>query len=210
MKSILMLVFLMNFGVNAVAITNDLEAVSKQIAAVKESVGAQFIANFPEPAPYGLLAINPTFQELIPLVQSTWQEALNNLSKVAPDRESKLVLLHALLYLPPNEYLKCLNHLLDLYQEGQITRDEYLCLYLMSPREENKWFLSYNAKDPRMQKLFAKMRIIFADDDVIQRVIDLRNSRKVRFRDGMLRRENPALAKRKIPYLEDESPKGEK
>ena len=201
MKKTVMLGFLVMICAYAEAATNRLEDISKQIALVKESVGTRFIANFPEPEPYGLIVFNHEFQKLIPMVQASWHEALVNLTNTASDRESRLVLLHALLFLPPEDYLECLNQLLDLCQDGQVSKEEYLCLYMPSPREENGWFLSYNAKDPRVLKLFGRIKKVYEDNEGVQEFVKYYISGRAKFRDRILRFQNRGLRNRTVPLL---------
>lgn len=205
MKMIAMLSVIAMICARAEADTNNLEEVAKQIALVRESVGSQVINSFPEYEPYGLIVFNPECQKLIPMVQTSWKEALNHLPEVAPDRESRLVLLHALLFLPPNDYLQCINRLLDLYEEGKITKDEYIYLYISPPRDENEWFLAYNAKDPRVLKLLMRMKAAFPESVLVPGAVDQYINGKAKFRDRILRFQNRGLRNRTVPLLENET-----
>lgn len=205
MKIKVILIVLVMVCAIAEAATNSLEGTARQIALIKESVGARIIANFPEPNPFGQIENSPEFQKFIPIVPSVWQEALDHLSEVAPDRESRLVLLHALVFLPPNEYLKCLNRLLDLYEEGKITEDEYIYLFISPSRDVNEWFLAYNAKDPRVLKLLLRMKAAFPDSVLVPGAVDQYITGKAKFRDQILRFQNRGLRNRTVPILEPEA-----
>jgi len=185
--------------------TNDISDISALISSVKETVGVETIAAFPDPAPiYPHSAMNHDFEKLSDLSKGQWQEALENLTTVAPDRESRIIFLHSLLYLPPREYLKCLSRLLDLYVQEQIPQEEFINIFIFSPRDENRWFLSYNAEDPQMQIFLSRARAAFSDNSDILHLLDNIASGKTRSRDERLRTEKPNMTKRTIPSLSKE------
>lgn len=175
------------------------------VASVVNTIGENAINAFPDPAPIlGLLETNPDFLKLQDSVEKTWRASISGLATNSLDRASRLVLLHSYLYLPPESYMRCLEQVLDLYQQGRIKHDEMVHIFIVSPRAENRWFLSYNANKPQMAKFLERTRFVFRHDPQMVKMIDFIVEGKARIRDERLRGENPSLSKRMVPNLPDE------
>lgn len=174
------------------------------ISTIVETVGTNGINSFPDPAPIlGLLETSAGFSQLAARASSTWHQSIENISVVAPDRASRLVLLHSFLYLPPQEYVTCLNRVLDLFEKQQLSRDEVVYIFVIPPRDENRWFLSFNSDEPQVRKLLDRVRTTFMSDKDIVSLVDLISSGKARTRDERLRTEQPSAAKRKVPKMSE-------
>ncbi len=174
------------------------------IAAVVQGLGEKAINAFPDPAPIlGLLETNPNFRALSAASDATWEQTFPDLSDGSLDRASRLVLLHSYLYLSPKEYAKCLDRVLALYGQDKLSQEELFNIFLYSPRDENRWFLSYNADDSRVRKFLNELRVAFSNNADILRMVDRITSGKARTRDERLRAENPGASKRQIPTLDD-------
>ena len=173
MKNRVIILFLLSMVTNVMANTNiNLDAVSNLIITVKQTVGVEIIKGFPDPAPiYGHLEMNKDFQRLADLTVTNWRAAIDNISSIASDRESRIVLLHSFLMLPPKEYQECLLEVLDLYKNKKIERDEFVHIFLMPPRDENRWLLSFNHKNSKVAKFLEELRTTFKDDAGIQGVV---------------------------------------
>ena len=148
-----------------------------------------------------LYAISPEFRRLAAMLTNTWQQSLDNIETLAPDAQSRLILLGALLFLPPEEYVKCLDHLLDLYQQKRIPRDEFLYVFWLPPRIENAWFLSFNYTHPQVIAFLKRARATFKDDKDMVSFTDFILSGHAKSRDQWQRRDDPALSEREVPLL---------
>ncbi|HOW98023.1 MAG TPA: hypothetical protein P5567_14855 [Kiritimatiellia bacterium] len=175
------------------------------IAAVVQGLGEKAINAFPDPSPIlWLLETNPDFRALCAASDSTWQQTFSALVDSSLDRASRLVLLHSYLYLSPKEYANCLDRVLALHMQGILPQEELLNIFLFPPRDENRWFLSYNADDPRVKKFLGEVRVAFANNTDVLHMIDIITSGKARARDERLRSGKSSAFKRQIPSLAGE------
>ena len=130
-----------------------------------------------------LYGMSPEFRRLAMVLTNSWEQSLANESAIAPDSLSRVILLNALLFLPPDEYLKRLNRVLDLYLDGKIPRDEFLYLFWFPPRYENGWFLSFNYANPKVVAFLKRVRIAFKEDKGIVSSADFILSGRAKSRD---------------------------
>ena len=184
---------------------NKAESNQVLIASVVEKLGQQAINAFPDPSPIlGLLETSRDFLTLSAGGQEMWNQSISSLATNSMDRASRLVLLHSFLYLPPKEYMNCLERVLDLVETGRIQRDEFLYIFLIPPRDESRWFLSYNADKPRMGKYLDRVKMVMKNDSEVLRIVALIAEGKARARDERLRNERGGSSKQAVPRLPDD------
>lgn len=189
-------------GAAACPANQELAANAFLIATVTNKVGATVSNMFMESESIlGILETLPDFKRLAEMSRTDWNLTLERLSVVAPDRTSRLVLFHSYLFLPPKQYMECLERLADKLQSGKLNQDEFVFIFLLSPREECHWFLSYNAENPRVVKLLAKLRTNLANNANWVSTIDFIRTGKAKVRDELLRNEHPTRPKKNIPLL---------
>lgn len=175
------------------------------VASVIRELGEKAINAFPDPSPIlDLLETSADFAKLSVRAESTWNQTIAGWTVHPPDRASRLVLLHSYLYLSPKEYMGCLERLLDLFESGGIQRDELVYIFLIPPRDENRWFLSYNTDKPRMRKFLARVRAASSRDVDVVHAIDFITGGKARVRDDLIRLEKVGSSKLKPPLLLDD------
>lgn len=179
---------------------NGLDETKRLLGAINANIKQQPIPNFPDAEIYGNLELMPEFKQLVILSSSNWQAALSNLLMVAPNRESKVILLHSFAELSPSDYLVCANKTLDLLTEKKVGTDEFLYIILMSPNQK-KWFWSYNYENPEVIQFLNRVKSVFASDKNIPSLVDFILSGKAKKRDEILRKENPYYAKQPISLL---------
>lgn len=189
---------------DCLAATNALTpaAISNEIRTVIMDVGTN-VSFSVDPAPVcGLLEMSAKFSALATNMGVNWRTALDSFHDVAPENNSRMVLLHSLLFLPPEDYAECLNHVLDLYKTGEITRDEFVHVFLVPPRSENQYFLSYNHKHPTVNKFLLNCRNAFSNDTVLCKLLDWTLSGEARKRDEYLQKKDKRDPS-KIPLLQN-------
>ncbi len=175
------------------------------VTSVIQTLGEKAINAFPDPSPIlGLLETSLDFARLCEGAEKTWKESISSFATNSLNRASRLVLLHSYLYLSPKVYMRCLEQVLDLFQQGRIQRDELVYIFLIPPREENRWFLSYNADKSPMVKFLQWVRAAFEHDTQMKHLIGFIIEGKARIRDELLRSEKVSLSKRNVPYLSED------
>jgi len=132
----------------------------------------------------------PTFKELVSYTTANWESIVDNWGGIAVDENTRLIQLHALLFLPPEDYLNCLKRVLKLYEQGDVDRHEMFML-LFSAENEKRWFLSSNYNDPMVMELFDELSRVFSKDQQITETIKFYKSGKAKKRDEFVRNEKP-------------------
>jgi len=121
----------------------------------------------------------PTFKELVSYTTANWESIVDNWGGIAVDENTRLIQLHALLFLPPEDYLNCLKRVLKLYEQGDVDRHEMFML-LFSAENEKRWFLSSNYNDPMVMELFDELSRVFSKDQQITETIKFYKSGKAK------------------------------
>ena len=179
---------------------NTIEKMQELIRTISAKEGAAIATQFPEAEVVGLLETMPEYKELATLSASNWRDALSSLSTVAPDKQSRVILLHSFESLSPESYLAFADKSLDLVAVKQIEKNEFLNIVLMSPTKK-RWFLSYNYQNPGVINFLNRVRSQFASEPNIPALADFILSGKARTRDEILRKENRYFAAQSIDLL---------
>lgn len=179
---------------------NDLNKMQQLIKAINAKEGGTIATQFPDAEVVGILETMPEYKGLTALSSADWRWALNSLSTVAPDRTSRVILLHSFENLSSEDYLSFADQSLDLMAAKQIGKDEFLNIVLMSPTKK-RWFLSYNYQNPGVINFLNRVRSQFAKDPNIPSLVDFILSGKARERDEILRKENRYFAGQTVDLL---------
>ena len=144
----------------------------------------------------------PTFKKLVSLTTANWESIVTNWGVVAVDENTRLIQLHALLFLPPEDYLKCLKSVLQLYERGLVNRHE-VSMLLFSAENDKRFFLSSNFTDPKVIELLDEVARVFSNDQQITETIKFYKSGRAKKRDDFVRHEKPQgyYAKDPLPLL---------
>lgn len=201
---ILLIVFLTFSIISAeesINYSNIVKNASNLILSIKKSIGTKTIATFPEVPLSGLFQTDKNFTQLISIVNQNTDIISENFTHIASDRESRILLIHSMLYLSPSEYINVVPHLLSLFKNNIIGKDEFLYTILMPPVKNKQWFLSYNYEHPQVVSFLDDVKSAFAEEKHIPELIDFIKNGGARKRDEILRSQNLSLAKRQIPFL---------
>ena len=104
----------------------------------------------------------PEFNALQNEADTIWEDALKNLSSVAPDGYTKSILISSFEGLSPENYLAFLNRALDMYNTQQIDKWEFL--QAMGPVGRLNGLLDDNYRDPRVMAILEKAKKAFSND----------------------------------------------
>jgi hypothetical protein len=174
----------------------------RAIVAVRESIKASAMPmpDFPDTEIWGNLVLFPEFSRLIALSIGNWKSGLDNIEIVAPDRQSRIILLHSFANLAPADYLKSSSQVLDLMLSGKISKDEFLYIVLVSPNQK-RWFWSYNYDNPDVIQFLNRVRGAFTVNKNITSLVGFILSGEAKTRDDHLRKESPFYRNQPLPLL---------
>lgn len=161
--------------------------VREQVTRVDKELNAPLGEHFSVTQILSELKGAPSFSVLVSLTSNNWEAVLDNWNAIAVDENPRLIQEHALLFLPPDDYLGCLKRLLKLYEKGQVTKGE-LSMMLFRAENDKRWFLGANYRDPKVIELLDELARVFADDKQIQKLIKFFKSGAAKSRDEFLRR----------------------
>lgn len=179
---------------------NDLNRFKTLIQAIVEKRGKLIRSQFGQAEIAGLLRTTPEYTELVQELPKASLPAINNLHIIAPDRVSRIILLHAAEGLNGEDYLKFISKAQALAFSGDIQKDEFLQIVVMSPTKK-RWFLSYNYTNPAVMDFLGQVGAQYSDDPEIRNLVDFILSGRARDRDEILRRENRALSSERVDIL---------
>lgn len=146
----------------------------------------------------GILMYTSSFPELVAFSTNKWELILKNWDQLATNKTQRLIEMHAMSYLPPEQYIKWLHHLRILYREKQLNDIEFLALLVMIENDK-KWFLPYNYKAPEVVDFLNKLDNDFQGIGYMQKMIkDIRNG-KVKAREEFLRNRKTKLFRENNP-----------
>ena len=128
-----------------------------------------------------------SFWPLVDVTTNSWMQVVKNWDGIVSNDDERIILLHALLFLPPNEYIEFLHHALALYSAKKISRYE-LHVLVICPPNNKRWLLSYNYKDPAVINFLTSFENTVAGDKDFERLIKFIRSGKAKKRDQFLRK----------------------
>jgi hypothetical protein len=99
-------------------------------------------------------------------VLSNWSAMLDNLGSVAPAPKQQKLVIRALEYLPPRDYLRALNKLCDLSAAG-VVKSETL-EFAVRARTPKNGLLSNNYQDPQVVQLVQRLQSLLPKDSQTQ------------------------------------------
>jgi hypothetical protein len=99
-------------------------------------------------------------------VLSNWSAMLDNLAAIAPAPQQQKLVIRAIEYLPPRDYLKALNKLCDLNAAG-VVKSETL-EFAVKARSPENGLLSKNYQDTQVIQLVQRLQALFPKDSKIQ------------------------------------------
>lgn len=161
--------------------------VRSMVIRVEEEINAPLSEHFKTTQILTEIMTAPSFCNLLSITTNRWDQVLDNWNMIAVDENKRLIIEHALLFLPPEDYLGCLKRLLKLYERGQVTKGE-LSMMLFRPENDKRWFLSSNYRDPEVKKLFNEVSRVFVTDKHIPNLVEFYKSGKAKRRDAVLRK----------------------
>lgn len=193
---------IINLLVFAMPVSVVADSILEKIAMISEKRGPLLLQVFETTGTIdGLLWSEPDFSELTQRINGEKADGILLLTTGTLSPAERLILLHAFLYLPPEDYMFYLETLLELYDGGHVNTNEILSIYLYSPRVENRWFLSYNAHVPRLKMWLLNIKSIYQTDSNTTQYIERLLAGWIRLRDDMLREQDEGLRNRVIPLL---------
>ncbi len=140
----------------------------------------------------------PSFSALVTLTLNKWENILDNWDSIVTNDNTRLIQIHALMFLPPEDYLKCLERMLDLYKKGLISSHEYGVM-LFSAENDKQWFLAYNYKAPEVVAFLDKLEETFKGVQYMQSIIKSVRSGKRKAREEYFRNRKTKLFRDKYP-----------
>ena len=99
-------------------------------------------------------------------VQSNWSAILDNLAALAPDPRQQKLVIRAIEYLPPRDYLTALNKLCDLNAAGVVKTQ--ILDFAVRARTPKNGLLSNNYQDPEVVQLVQRLQSQLPKDSQTQ------------------------------------------
>jgi hypothetical protein len=196
------------FGFSSNADTGEeIELMRRSVSLVGEGLKNSSIPipDFPDADIWGHLILLPEFGELLAVSRQKWKILLEYVDQIAPDRQTRLIILHSLADLTPGDYLAAADKALDLMMVDKIKKDEFLYTILMSPNQK-RWFFSYNFENPSVVSFLKRVKLVFSEDKDVVGLVEFIVSGSAKTRDDFLRKENSMYAAQPIPLLSLVSP----
>ena len=176
--------------------------VKNLVTQVDKELNSPLGAHFAMSQIFSEIKAAPSFSRLVTVTTNNWKIVLDNWNVITVDENARLIQEHALLFLPPEEYLESLKRLLKLYEKSQVTKGE-LSMMLFRSENEKRWFLGANYRDKGVIELLDETARVFADDKFIPGLVKFYKSGKANGRDEKLRKGNDDayLAHLPVPRL---------
>lgn len=97
---------------------------------------------------------------------SNWSAMLDNLAAIAPAPTQQKLVIRAIEYLPPRDYLKALNKLCDLNAAGVVKPQ--ILEFAVRARTPKNGLLSNNYQDPQVVQLVQRLQSLLSKDSQTQ------------------------------------------